>query len=230
MAISATRRPPPGQEAMLAEMRRRIAAGATRVGWKVGHAIAEAEGVVPGGLVVGGLTSATLLRDGGTHAAGYAVALRAETEVVAWIGEDLTGDPAPDAVSRAIAGVGVGLELVDVARPPGGLRGIVAANVFHRAVVLGPCASPLRSGLGPATLVVGGRRHDGDEPFPDLVDRLGAACRLLAFSGESIRGGDVVLGGSVVHVAAYIGDELTATIGGLGAVRASIVSGTAVAP
>ena len=54
---------------------------------------------------------------------------------------DVAGD-----ATAAIAGLAVGLELVDLGRPPGDLEGIIAGNVFHRAFALGqftPITLPL---------------------------------------------------------------------------------------
>jgi 2-keto-4-pentenoate hydratase len=204
---------------MLARAARLRETGARRIGWKVGHDIAEADGR----LVVGALTSATVLDDGATYAAGHPAALRAETELAVWLAADVPGDADPQTARRAIAGVGVALELVDVARPPHtSLAHIVAAGVFHRAVVLGPCAAPLNEALGAASLVVSGREHEADEPFPDPVGSVCAVAAALAAAGERLEGGDVVLTGSVVHVPVGVGAEAVAQIGGLGRVRAAI--------
>jgi 2-keto-4-pentenoate hydratase len=193
--------------------------GAERVGWKVGHAIAEAGGR----LVVAPLTSATVLTDGGTYAAAHAGALRAETELAVWFAADVPPGADADAARKAIAGVGVALELVDVARPPGAtIEDIVADGVFHRAVVLGPCATPLGAPLGAPSLSVGGRTHPADEPIPDAVEAAVAVAAALSAAGERLAGGDVLLTGSVVHAAVAPGDELVAAIVGLGRVRALV--------
>src|SRR3954469_1360858 len=104
-----------------------LAAGARRVGWKIGLGIAEVEALVGPASVIGYLTSASLLDEGGRHRAGDARALHAETELAVEAGP-----------GGAVAGLAVALELVDTARPPDGMEGIVAANVFHRAVAFGP--------------------------------------------------------------------------------------------
>jgi 2-keto-4-pentenoate hydratase len=204
---------------MLARAARLREAGAIRIGWKVGRNIAEAGDR----LVVGALTSATILDDGATYAAGHPAALRAETELAVWLAADVPGDADAQTAQRAIAGVGVGLELVDVARPrEASLEAIVAAGVFHRAAVLGPCAAPLGKAIGPATLHVGGREHAADEPLPDAVIAVRAVAAALAAGGERLEGGDVLLTGSVVHVPVGVGAEVVAEIAGLGRVRAAI--------
>jgi 2-keto-4-pentenoate hydratase len=212
---------PRGQEAMLDQLRRQIGAGFERVGWKVGHAIAEAGE----SLVIGALTSATRLADGATYAAGHAVALRAETELAVRLGADVGANDDDETIRSAITGVGVALELVDVSRPPSGLDAIVAANVFHRAFVLGSCDAALPARVDwPATLTIAGRRHDADEPYPHVPHALRAVAALLERSGERLRAGNHVLTGSVVHVPVAPGDDIVAEIVGLGRVRAEVSS------
>src|SRR3954452_18681071 len=70
-----------GQAALLRRRDELLAGGARRVGWKVGHAIAEAEGAGGPGIVVGAITSATTLDDGAAYAVGDPGSLRAETEL-----------------------------------------------------------------------------------------------------------------------------------------------------
>src|SRR3954447_16697558 len=124
---------PPGQDALLQQRRRWLDAGFEHVGWKAGDDIAEAGK----SLVVGALTSATRLPDGGIYAAGDPVALRAETELAVRLGAAVDADDDAETIRNAIAGAGVALELVDVGRSSPGLDAIVAGNVFHRAFVLG---------------------------------------------------------------------------------------------
>jgi 2-keto-4-pentenoate hydratase len=219
MAAASARASIPGQETMLARAARLREAGAERVGWKVGHDIAEADGR----LVVGALTSATILGDGATYAAGHPAALRAETELAVWLAGDVPAGAEPETARRAIAGLGVALELVDVGRPrDASLAGIVAAGVFHRAAVLGPCAAPLGATFREAALLVGGHRHAADQPFPDPVASIVAVADALGAGGEALRGGDVVLTGSVIHVPVAPGTEPVAEIAGLGRVSAVI--------
>lgn len=81
------------------------------------------------GPVIGYLTSASLLDSGGVYLAGGEVALRADAELALELGVD-----------EEIVGYGAPLEIVDVDER-GGAEEIVAANVFHRAVAIGPSNS-----------------------------------------------------------------------------------------
>jgi 2-keto-4-pentenoate hydratase len=191
------------------------------VGWKIGREIAEARTLLGDRPVLGALTSATVLPDAGIYAAHHS-ALRAETEVLVRMRDDITPTAKPADVRAAIAGVGVALELVDTGRPPGDLAQIIADNVFHRAVVLGDTHHPLDAANVNATLTIDGRTHRADKELPDLVGAVGEAAALLELGGERLMAGDLLLTGSLVHVPVGPGDHLIAEIAGLGQVSASI--------
>jgi hypothetical protein len=157
------------QRALFEQWREELSAGARRVGWKVGHDIAEAQGVLGLQPVVGYLTTATLLQDGATYSVAQSRALRAETELVVELADDVCADAPRREIEAAIAGIGVALELVDVARPASDLEGIVRGNVFHRAFALGPSFALAAARAGRATLAINARRHDADEPIGDVT-------------------------------------------------------------
>jgi hypothetical protein len=90
--------------------------GVRRVGWKIAARIAEIEELIGTEPAIGNLTTATQLASGATYHGGGP--LHADAEVV---------------IEAGTGAVGVGLELVDLTRPPGGAEAIVAANVLHRA-------------------------------------------------------------------------------------------------
>jgi 2-keto-4-pentenoate hydratase len=208
----------PGQDIMLERRRALLAAGATRVGWKLGREIAWAGDRV----VLGALTSATVVPDGGIYVAGHPIALRAETELLIEVGDDVAAEASPDDVRAAIAGVGLALELVDVGDPHSDLEQVVAGDVFHRAVVLGIGRCPAEAASADATLAVAGRVHRPDRPLPDLVQAVRDAAELLERGGERLLAGDLLLTGSLVHVPVGRGDEVVAEIAGLGRVSVSI--------
>jgi 2-keto-4-pentenoate hydratase len=101
--------------------------GAAHVGWKVALDFAEIEAVVGSRPVIGHVTSETVIASKARFSLTGVRAPRVETELVIEVG----------ATGEDVAGLAVGLEIVDVARPPDDLEGIIAANVAHRACVLG---------------------------------------------------------------------------------------------
>jgi 2-keto-4-pentenoate hydratase len=170
--------------ALLRDWRAALDEGAQRVGWKLGYDFEEIEAVIGDGAVLGYLTSATLLEDGGRFDSSSVRELRAETEVAV----------------RAGGGQAVALELVDVARPPDDLEGIVAGNVAHRAFVLGP-------------------ERDAVGDYGPVVR---TAAALLETAGERLEPGDWVLSGSITHDPVGPGDAATAAVDGLGTVSVTI--------
>jgi 2-keto-4-pentenoate hydratase len=182
-----------GFEQQLRAWRTALDAGAERVGWKIALGLVDDQAEPE----LGHLTSATRIEDGGTYRRGDDRELRAEAELALVVG----------------AGYAAAIELVDVGRPPSDLESIVAANVFHRAFVVGP--------TGPAPperiqLAVGGAVHEPDHAGEDPEAMLTAAARRLAAAGEELRHGDVLITGSVVHVPVAPGDLVELDMGALG--------------
>jgi 2-keto-4-pentenoate hydratase len=191
-----------------------LRAGAGRVGWKIGLGIEEVEELIGTEPVIGHLTTLTLLDSGGTYAAQGARDLRAETELAIEVGREGT-----------VAGLAVALEIVDVARPPAGVEGIVAANnVFHRAVGFGPTQPGTSLAGARARLLVGGELRDEGAVRGDPAATVRAVARLLHATGERLEPRDRILAGSSCHVPAGPGDAVAAEIDGLGRVEARITA------
>jgi 2-keto-4-pentenoate hydratase len=195
--------------ALRAQLERRPAA-AGRVGWKIGGDIAEIEAVTGGRPAIGHLTSASLLADGSVYAGGGR-ALHADTEVAVELGDD-----------GHIVAAGVALEIVDVARPPDDLEGIVAGNVFHRAFALSPViAWPGRLDAAARALIDGEVRAEG-RAVGDYAGAVRTVAELLGAVGERLRPGDRILTGSITQVPVAPGDAVAAEIDGLGRVALRI--------
>jgi hypothetical protein len=114
----------------LTRRRANLAAGARRVGGKLGMGRRESIG---GDIAVGYLTSATVLdRDIG-YSAADGQALHVDAEAALQLGRDVK--PADDAgsIASAIARYGAAAEVVDLTPLPGEPESVVADNVFHRA-------------------------------------------------------------------------------------------------
>src|SRR4051794_31082505 len=150
---------PDGMRDQLRRRRETLDAGAEHVGWKIGLNIPEVQQQL--GIeepVLGHLTSATVVEDGGEFDATGTDKLMAEPEVAIEVGEGQT-----------VAGLAPAIELVDIGRPPRGegVGGIVADNIFHCAVVLGEGAAgePTR-----ATVRVNGEERASAEFTDDLAE------------------------------------------------------------
>jgi 2-keto-4-pentenoate hydratase len=195
-----------GLHEQLDSWRAELKGGARRVGWKIGLNIPEVQERL--GLreaVIGHLTSATQLEPGGEYAGGDAVELKVEPEVAIEVGPD-----------EAIAGLGAAIELVDVGRPPGDVQAILAANIFHRAFVLGPSQPPPAEGIE-ATVTVNGKLR-AQAPAPDdFTDVVQLVARQLDAVGEQLHPGDRIIGGSLTpQVDVASGDQVVVELSGLG--------------
>jgi len=183
-----------------------LAAGAERVGWKLGRGT-EAERFGP---VIGHLTSATRLEPGAVYRAGAPSDLRVDAEFAVAVG----------AHGRA-AGFATALELVDLDRPTDDVEAVVVSNVFHRAFVLGATAEDLPGDVHARATVNGELRASAPAAYePGLIER---AAELLAAVGERLEPGDRVITGSIVQVPVAAGDEVEVELDGLGRLRVQIV-------
>jgi 2-keto-4-pentenoate hydratase len=187
--------------------------GARHVGWKIGGEIAEIDAVTGGNPAIGYLTSATVFEHGAVLDAIGGRRLCVETELLIQVTQAGAG---------AAAVVGVAIELVDVARPPCGMEAIIAANVFHRAAVLGPARS---GGLPPAAcarLWIDGELAEIAPVTTNVPATIAHVAGLLAGLGEQLLAGDLILAGSLTHVPLPTGGAITAEIDGIGRVWATV--------
>ena len=161
--------------------------------------------------MLGYLTSASQLPQGGSYQDTAASLLHADAEIALKIGID-----------GEVTGFGAALELVDLAGPDDPER-IVAGNVFHRAVVFGPCGGTSAAGSLCRLLVDGQVRAQAAIPetdYPRVVDEV---VRLLATVGERLQPGDRLITGSIVQVPVTVDDHVVADLGPLGCAKARII-------
>jgi 2-keto-4-pentenoate hydratase len=180
-----------------------LEAGAEHIGWKVGASIAEIDALSAGTPVIGYLTTATLVSDGGVYHATGAVELYAETELV-----------------FSVDGFRLGLELVDTARPPGGPVAVIANNVFHRAVVLGRRRA--RTPGAEARLWVDGNLRAAERVRTNIDATRRHVAALLEALEQRLDDEDELLAGSLTRVRVVPGQQVAAEIDGLGRVSVTI--------
>jgi 2-keto-4-pentenoate hydratase len=188
-----------GMERQLEQRRRILDAGARPIGWKLGlgtPAAMEQHGT--SGPVVGFLTDRGLRGPGSDVAIGTWVKPAAEPEVAVHVAFDVPADGDRASVAAAIGGLGLAIELVDIGG--GEIEEILAGDIFHRHVLLGPASAGVGQELR------GEIRHGDevvavDDPWAlvgDPVDALAHLVSHLAAFGETVRGGDVLITGSIV--------------------------------
>ena len=202
-----------GLEAQFAALSAKRATGAEPIGWKIGLNLVPVQRQLGiSRAVIGHLTTASLIEPGSTHSLEGGSRVGVEPEVAIRLGADAT-----------VESLGPAIEVVDLDPAITGLGPILAGNVFHRGVVLGPPAS----GVGPddleeitATVARNGAIEQragfaeaGDHPIE--VVRLVA--ERLALVGEELRQGQVIIAGSLTPIVfVEPGDSIEVDLGPLG--------------
>jgi 2-oxo-hept-3-ene-1,7-dioate hydratase len=203
-----------GLEAQLASLEHKRAEGIELIGWKVGLNAAPVQEHL--GLtrpVVGHLTTDSLVEPRSTHSLAGGSRVGVEPEVAIHLGP-----------GGAIESLGPAIEIVDLDPSLDGLEPILAANVFHRGVVLGaPVEGVKPADLTALTATV--RRNgtvaeraqfaDTGEDPAGIVEVIGER---LALVGEQLREGQVIIAGSLTPIVfVEPGDSVEVDLGPLGA-------------
>lgn len=179
-----------GMRAQLGRRDAELVAGARSLGWKMGLTVpAVQENLGLSGPVAGFLTTGTQLDPGAELSLAGFTAAMAEPEVAIHIGEGGT-----------VAGLGAAIEIVDIDLPFEDVEAILAGNVFHRAVVLGP---PVAGATleGVIAHVGRGREPVGEAEAAEVVGEPADVVRFVADylepHGAELRPGEVIIAGSL---------------------------------
>ena len=206
-----------GMAAQLETRRARLAAGETRLGWKVGLG-------APASMQKLGIEAPAVgfLFQSGLRASGATVSLKdykrpvCEPEICVRMARDLgTGATAQDALA-AIASIEPAIEVADLDPVPGpdNLDAVLSCNIFHRHVVL----SDRRQSGGELDGIVSrvtrrgiefNRTDDPEALTGKLIDIVAYVANLLAAFGETLKAGDIVITGSITAPVLLEADETT---------------------
>jgi 2-keto-4-pentenoate hydratase len=183
-----------------------LAHGAEPLGWKAGFGAPEwLSKFGTDGPLIGFLTDASVIHDGAAVNISTWTRPVAEPELAVRLGAGLEPPFDEDTTRAAIASIGPAIELADIDPPPESVEQILAGNIFHRGVILGP-PDPVRVGAELAGLEARIRREGQDEIRTDQLETLTGRvvavvthlASLLAAHGERMRAGEIVICGSVV--------------------------------
>jgi 2-keto-4-pentenoate hydratase len=153
-----------------------------------------------------------------------------EPEIAVHLGRDLPGGAGEEAAREAIGALGAAFELADIDFPPDDPEAILAANVYQRAVVLGP---PMEAGAGADLTGVEARvvrdgaevahTADPEEMTGGIVELVSYLADLLDAFGVRLRAGDVIIAGTVVPALEVAdGGEIHFELGPLGSVDVTV--------
>jgi 2-keto-4-pentenoate hydratase len=193
---------------MLALRDQAIAEGVAPLGWKAGFG--SPAGLAKFGIdrpLVGFLTRDRLLPSGATVSVADWTNPMFEAEVAAHLSADIGPGATPAEALAAVGGWSVAIELADVTPPPNDIEEILAGNIFHRHVLLGPVVDSLPLPLSFSVLKNGeevAATSDPEALTGELGFVLASMADTLADRGAGLRAGDVVITGSVIPPIAVV--------------------------
>jgi len=206
---------------------RRVADGATLIGWKVGFGTEAAKqklGITAP--LVGFLLDRSRLTSGTTVSLAGWQKPAAEPEIAVHLGRDVPADADAASVKAAISALGPAIELADVDGPLDDVEAILAGDIFQRHVLFGPHdraragarLEGLRGDLkrsGVALAVPA----DLEANTGALLDIVSHVATVAAACGERLRAGHVIIAGSVVPpLSVGPGESITFELSPIGAV------------
>lgn len=195
-----------GMARQLTRWHERIKAGEKAIGWKVGFGSAEAmEKLGITAPLVGFLTDRAVIHSSKPLLLAGWTRPVAEPEIAVYLGRDLPRGASREAARAAVAALGPAIELADLDRAPDDVEAILAGNIYQRHVILG-ARDATRAGCvldGLTVRVARGGTEIATTAQPqscteDLIDIVRHVADLLAAFGERLRGGQLVITGSVV--------------------------------
>ncbi|MBZ5737936.1 fumarylacetoacetate hydrolase family protein [Nocardioides mangrovi] len=187
-----------GTERMLAAR----AAAPDPIGWKAGFgAPASLAALEIDRPLVGFLTRSRLLPSGTSASVSSWTKPMLEAEVCAHLASDVGPGWTPAEALAAVGGWSVAIELADLSFAPTDVEAILASNIYHRHVILGPVVPALPSPLSFSVTKDGSEVATTSDPEAltgDLGFVLASTADTLAACGAGLRAGDVVITGSVI--------------------------------
>ena len=193
-----------GMREQLALRDERVRAGERQIGWKLGFGAPDAAAAL--GIdrpLVGFLLEGGVVADGAQVPIGSWTKPMLEAEIAAHLARDVAPGASWSDVRAAIGGLAPAIELADLHTPPEDVRAILAGNIFHRHVVLGPVdrGRSTAEGVGGRVVLDGVPVAATEDPSAltgELVEVIRLTAELLEACGERLRAGEVVITGSVV--------------------------------
>ena len=128
-----------------------------------------------------------------------------------------------------MAGLGPALEVIDLDTPIDDLERVMAANVFHRAVVLGPVTQGCRSVEGLHGALPAERRAMSMQSRSQTAAMAPGAVMALVSGyldavGDSLQPGDVIIAGSLVTALPAAAGRFELQVDTLGSVALELTS------
>ena len=185
--------------------------------------------------LVGFLLQSALLPSGSTLSISDWKKPAAEPEIAVHLGKDLPADSDRETAMAAISGLAPAIELADVDHPSEDVEGTLARNIYQRHLVLGR-TEPSRTG-GPLDGLTCRVRRNGSEIAHaadpqslqsltgELIDNVRHVANLLAFLGETLQAGQIIIAGSLIPpLWVHPGEEIIFELAPVGSISIRFVS------
>jgi 2-keto-4-pentenoate hydratase len=195
-----------GMRAQFELRARRLAAGEQPIGWKVGFG-------TPAGMqrlnitapLTGFLTDKSLLASGAEFSLQGMTKPVIEPEIAIYLGNDVPGGADRQTAAAAVAALGPAIEIADLDAPVDDPEPILAGNIFHRRIIVGPRDSAY-AGARLAGLSSDVTRHHTKVPPPaslevntgELIGIVQHVADVVAACGDTLRAGQFIIAGSIV--------------------------------
>lgn len=220
-----------GMARLMATRDAMLADGAKSVGWKAGVGAPGArEALKTNEPLAGFLTDKTLVSSGTAIALATLTKAAVECEIAIHIGTDLSADPSDDEIKNAIVAIGPAIELADISPPPTDVETVIASNIFHSCVIIGPKDESFAGGVPTGLTCVATRdgvedvNTDALEEFTGtLVDVTRIVARLVGTHGPGIKAGEFIIAGSITAPPLFVENpqEISYTLGSIGTLSIS---------
>lgn len=205
-----------GTQAQLGVWRRTVQAQGNRLGWKIGfaeRAAQERAGIAAP--VIGFLRRDRLLPVGGRFLIPTNAVIKAEVEVAIRVGRDVDADVSTAQADAAIVAMAPAVEVVDVTQPLVGIEALLAGNLYHAAVLIGPELSAIpaapRQDIQARLHVNGspGRASEAQRLPASFGEIVQVTAQILSAHGERLVGGDWIICGAIIEpLVVKAGDEI----------------------
>jgi 2-keto-4-pentenoate hydratase len=194
-----------GMKEQLRWRRELLAAGKRPLGWKLAFGgPAAMERLKIDAPLVGFLMADAVVASGASVSLAGWKKPAAEPELTVYLGRDVGPDSDRQAIQAAIEGLGAAIELADVDHPSEDVERTLARNIYQRHVIFGERETS-RAG-GNLTGLRARVERNGLETANttelealtgELITIVGHVANLLARFGETLRGGELIIAGSI---------------------------------
>lgn len=191
-----------GMEAQLALRATALEEGDEPLGWKVGYGTPSAfERFGTSAPMTGYLLRSGLLNEGTPVAIAAWSNPAVEAEVAVHMASDLPPGAEPHTVRDSIGTLAPAFELVDLNPGLDEVEGVLEANIFQRAVILGAGSGGVAPGDLSATLQRSGddavEVEDPQSATGNIIEIVRHVADLLGAFGERLRAGEVIITGAI---------------------------------